>query len=92
MSNSKLVSYTKISPNKTAPRNHKIDTLTIHCYVGNVSVESMGEWFVQPSAQASANYGIGVDGRIGLFVEEKDRSWCSSNRANDNRTMTIECS
>lgn len=91
MSNSKLVSYTKISPNKTAPRNHKIDTLTIHCYVGNVSVESMGEWFSQQSAQASANYGIGVDGRIGLFVEEKDRSWCSSNRANDNRAITIEC-
>lgn len=91
MSNSKLVSYTRISPNKTAPRNHKIDTLTIHCYVGNVSVESMGEWFAQSSAQASANYGIGVDGRIGLFVEEKDRSWCSSSRANDNRAITIEC-
>ena len=91
MSNSKLVSYTRISPNKTAPRNHKIDTLTIHCYVGNVSVESMGEWFAQASAQASANYGIGVDGRVGLFVEEKDRSWCSSNRANDNRAITIEC-
>ena len=91
MSNSSLVSYTKISPNKTSPRNHAIDTITIHCYVGQASVESMGGWLGNPSAQASANYGIGVDGRIGLFVEEKDRSWCSSSSSNDNRAITIEC-
>ena len=91
MSNSSLVSYTKISPNKTSPRNHTIDTITIHCYVGQASVESMGGWLGNPSAQASANYGIGVDGRIGLFVEEKDRSWCSSSSSNDNRAITIEC-
>lgn len=91
MSNSPLVSYTKISPNRTSPRNHKIDTITIHCYVGQVSVESMGGWLCNPSAEASANYGIGVDGRIGMFVEEKDRSWCSSSASNDNRAITIEC-
>lgn len=91
MSNSPLVSYTKISPNRTSPRNHKIDTITIHCYVGQASVESMGGWLCNPSAKASANYGIGVDGRIGMFVEEKDRSWCSSSSSNDNRAITIEC-
>lgn len=91
MNNSPLVNYTKISPNKTSPRNHKIDTITIHCYVGQASVESMGDWFAQSSAQASCNYGIGSDGRIGLFVEECDRSWCSSNKANDHRAITIEC-
>lgn len=90
-SNSPLVNYTKISPNKNSPRNHKIDTITIHCYVGQVSVESMGSWFAQTSAQSSSNYGIGVDGKIGLFVPENDRSWCSSNSANDNRAITIEC-
>ena len=91
MSNSSLVSYTKISPNKTSPRNHAIDTITIHCYVGQASVESMGGWLCNPAAKASANYGIGVDGRIGMFVEEKDRSWCSSSSSNDNRAITIEC-
>lgn len=91
MSNSSLVSYTKISPNRTSPRNHAIDTITIHCYVGQVSVESMGSWFSHVSAEASSNYGIGVDGRVGMFVEEKDRSWCSSNRENDHRAITIEC-
>lgn len=90
MSNSPLVSYTKISPNKTSPRNHKIDTVTIHCVVGQCSVETLGNIFAPTSRQASANYGIGVDGRVGMYVEEKDRSWCSSNAANDHRAVTIE--
>lgn len=90
MSNSLLVSYTKISPNKSSPRNHKIDTVTIHCVVGQCSVETLGNVFAPTSRQASSNYGIGYDGRIGMYVEEKDRSWCSSNAANDNRAITIE--
>ena len=91
MSNSPLVSYTKISPNKTSPRRHKIDTITIHCVVGQLSVETLGNIFAKTSKRASCNYGIGADGRIGMYVEEKDRSWCSSNSANDNRAITIEC-
>lgn len=91
MSNSGLVTYTQISPNKSSPRNHKIDTITIHCVVGQASVESLGNLFANPSKQASSNYGIGYNGRIGMYVEEKDRSWCSSNRENDNRAITIEC-
>lgn len=90
MCNSQLVSYTKISPNKTSPRNHKIDTITIHCVVGQCAIETLGDIFSSPSRQASSNYGIGPDGRIGMYVEEKDRSWCSSNSANDNRAITIE--
>ena len=90
MSNSPLVNYTKISPNKTSPRNHVIDTVTIHCVVGQCSVEALGNIFAPTSKQASSNYGIGPDGRIGMYVEEKDRSWCSSNGANDNRAITIE--
>lgn len=90
MSNSPLVSYTKISPNRSSPRNHKIDTVTIHCVVGQCSVETLGNVFAPTSRQASSNYGVGVDGRIGMYVEEKDRSWCSSNAANDNRAITIE--
>lgn len=91
MSNSPLASYTDISPNKTSPRNHKIDTITIHCVVGQLTVEQLGEVFASPKAKASSNYGIGKDGRIGIYVEEKDRSWCSSNAANDHRAITIEC-
>lgn len=90
MSNSSLVQYTRISPNRTANRTHAIDTITIHCTVGQVSVETLGNIFAKPTARASSNYGIGFDGRIGMYVEEKDRSWCSSNAANDHRAITIE--
>lgn len=88
--NSPLVSYTKISPNRTSPRNHVIDTITIHCVVGQCSVETLGDIFAKESRQASSNYGIGSDGRIGMYVEEKDRSWCSSSASNDHRAITIE--
>lgn len=91
MSNSPLVNCTMISPNKNTPRDHTIDTITIHCIVGQLSAEGIGNCFTSPSVQASCNYGIGTDGRIVLCVEEKDRSWCSSNAANDNRAVTIEC-
>ena len=91
MSNSSLIDYTKISPNKTSPRNHAIDTITIHCVVGQCSVETLGNIFAPTSRKASSNYGIGPDGRIGMYVEEKDRSWCSSSSSNDNRAITIEC-
>lgn len=90
MSNSKLISYTKISPNSTNPRNRGIDTITIHHAAGNISIENMGELFADPARQASANYGIGSDGRIAMYVEEENRSWCSGSRENDNSAITIE--
>ena len=90
MSNSPLVTYTRISPNRTSPRNHSIDRITIHCVVGKVTVERLGEIFAPESRKASANYGIGKDGKIGMYAEEKDRSWCSSSRDNDHRAVTIE--
>lgn len=90
MSNSPLVDYTRISPNKNSPRNHKIDTITIHCVVGQCTVETLGNIFAPTSRQASSTYGVGTDGKIGMYVEEKDRSWCSSSAANDNRAVTIE--
>lgn len=95
MSNSSLVTYTKISPNKTSPRNHKIDTITIHCTAGNSTAQGILNLshFVTPNPSgASCNYAIGNDGSIGLGVEEKDRSWCTSNRENDHRAITIEVS
>lgn len=90
MGNSKMVSHTRISPNKTSPRNHKIDTITIHCIVGQLGVKTLGDIFAPASRKASSNYGVGTDGKIGMYVEEKDRSWCSSNAANDHRAVTIE--
>lgn len=90
MSNSKLVDYTRISPNKTSPRNHVIDTITIHCIVGQWTARQGCDYFATTDRECSANYVVGKDGSIGLSVEEKDRSWCSSSASNDNRAVTIE--
>lgn len=91
MSNSKLVSVTKLSPNHSGLRTHTIDRITPHCVVGQLSAESICNCFTSPSREASCNYGIGTDGRVALVVEEKNRSWCSSSNANDQRAITIEC-
>lgn len=89
MSNSKLASVTILSPNCNRPRNHKIDTITIHVMAGDMTVESCGNWF-KTNGKSSSNYGIGSDGRIGLYLDEADRSWCSSSPENDHRAITIE--
>lgn len=90
MSNSGLATYTLISPNKNSPRNHKIDTISIHCFVGQVTAKRGCEVFQPSGKQASCNYVVGYDGSIGLCVEEKDRSWCTSSPSNDHRAVTIE--
>ena len=89
--NSKLVVYKKLSPNHSGKRTHAIDRITPHCVVGQCTAEGLGSWFAKTSTQASSNYGIDKDGRVGLYVEEKNRSWCSSSNANDQRAVTIEC-
>lgn len=86
--NSPLVDYTQISPHRGNRNGHVIDTITIHCAAAQAAVETLGRLF--QAKQASANYGIGADGRVGMYVEEKDRSWCTSNNANDARAVTIE--
>ena len=90
MSDSKLVNYVRISPNRHHPRNHKIDTITIHHMAGNLTVEDCGRIFQNTKRAASSNYGIGTDGRIGLYVHEEDRAWTSGSPSNDHRAITFE--
>ena len=91
MSNSPLVEYTRLSPNNSGVRVSGIDRITPHCVVGQCKIEALGALFADAKYKASSNYGIDKDGRIGMFVEENRRSWCSSSSANDNRAVTIEC-
>lgn len=91
MSNSKLVNCTIYSPNHSGRRTHSIDTITPHCVVGQLTAASIGGCFSSLSRKASCNYGIGADGYVCLVVDECNRSWCSSNKANDQRAVTIEC-
>ncbi len=88
--NSSLVTYKNISKNKTSPRNHGIDTITIHCIVGQWTAKQGCDYFATTDRECSSNYIVGKDGSIGLSVEEKDRSWCSSSGSNDHRAITIE--
>lgn len=88
--NSPLVSYTRISPNIYGPRTQKIDTITPHVVVGHLSLETIGSMFARDSANASCNYAIDDNGRIGMCVEEKNISQCTSSKSNDARAITIE--
>lgn len=89
--NSSMVVYTKLSPNNSGQRTHSIDRISPHCVVGQCTAEGLGDWFYKSSTQASSNYGIDKNGRVGMYVEEKNRSWCTSSNANDQRAVTIEC-
>lgn len=90
MSNSPLVSYTRISPNRNSPRKQPIRKITLHHMAGSLSLEAFGALVAKPSRQMSANYAIDTDGNIGLFCPEADRSWCSSSPANDHQAITVE--
>ena len=88
--NSPLVTYTRLSTKHSGQRNHAIDTITIHCFVGQVTAKRGCDYFAETDRDCSANYVVGYDGTIGLCVEEKNRSWCSSSSSNDHRAITIE--
>ena len=90
MSNCPFVDFTQISPNRTSPRQDTVKKITIHHMAGTLSVEQCGAVFASPQRQASANYSVDADGRVGMYVEESDRAWTSSNAGNDNQAITIE--
>ena len=84
-----MVAYTKLSPNHSGQRTHSIDRITPHCVVGQCTAEGLGDWFAKSSTKASSNYGIDKDGRVGLYVEEKNRSWCSSYKVIINNVQKV---
>lgn len=83
--------YQNISKNQSGKRTHKIDRITPHCVVGQWTAKKIADYFASTTRHASCNYGIGVDGDVSISVPEDCRSWCSSNAANDQRAVTIEC-
>mgnify|MGYP002764148160 FL=1 len=89
MGNSKLASWKwSGKTDHYNVRDHKIDKITIHHMAGNATLANCCT-----SVQArggSCNYCIDSNGKVGVMVDEKYRSWCSSNRANDMRAVTIE--
>lgn len=98
MSNSPLATDVLLI-DKHSKRTHKIDTITIHCFVGQVTAKQGLEFFAKTLRKASANYVVGRDGSIGLCVDEKYRAWTTggslkangmTGAQNDHRAVTIE--
>lgn len=87
--NSYLVDVVVKSPNYST-RSGNITKITIHHMAGCLTAKDCGGCFSTTSRKASSNYGIGTDGKIGLYVDEKNRAWTSSNSTNDNMAVTIE--
>ena len=90
MSNSALVTYTKLSPFYYSREGTPITDITIHHMAGNLTVYQCGEVFQDLTREASANYGIDGEGRVGLYVEEKYASWANANKPSNQRSITIE--
>ncbi len=89
--NSPLADVVRLTRHHSGRRTHSIDRITPHCLVGQASVENLANYFYTTTRECSPNYGIGTEGKVALIVEEKNRSWCSSSNANDQRAVTIEC-
>ena len=93
MSQSPLVDYEAYTTaNCNVPRTEKISKITVHHAAGVMSVEGMKNIIHNPNREVSCNYAIGWDARVGGYIKEENRSWCSSSYWNDQRAVTIEVS
>ena len=69
---------------------YKVCKITPHHMAGKLTAKRCGELFQNPSRGASSNYGIGYNGEISCYVDEDNRAYTSSNKANDCQAITIE--
>ncbi len=62
------------SPNFTTGRkNYRPEAIVIHIMAGSLS--GTDEWFQNRASSVSAHYGIGKNGDIHQYVQEKDTAW-----------------
>lgn len=95
MSNSRLPTYVRLSPNVTKPRQGTIKGVAIHCTAGGKDLPASNfadlPRFVIPDRDngASCHYVVGGDGSIAQVCGEENRAWCTSNKI-DHQLVTIE--
>lgn len=95
MSNSRLPTYVRLSPNVTKPRQGTIKGVAIHCTAGGKDLPASNfadlPRFVIPDKKlgASCHYVVGGDGSIAQVCGEENRAWCTSNKI-DHQLVTIE--
>lgn len=95
MSNSSLATekYMAHSNNYSVGRSgRKIEKVTVHHMAGVLTAKQCGSIFQNGNRQASSNYGIGKNGEIALFVDEKNTSYADANWDSNCKSVTIECS
>jgi len=85
---SSLTDVTILNNHYSSRNGNKIDKITIHHMAGNLSAETCGNVF--KTREASTNYGIDSNGRVGCYVLEEYRAWSTANPANDRRAINIE--
>lgn len=98
---SSLVDITKITPNSNPRGNNRIERITPHCIVGQMSAVACANLKnFKAGGCASANYIIGKDGEVLLNVPEERRAWTSggtkkvngrTGAQNDYKAITFEC-
>lgn len=93
MSHSPLatISVPANSTNYTYGRpNGRITKITVHHMAGILSAERCGQIFQNPNRNGSSHYGIGLNGEIGVYVEEENTAWTDSNWDSNIHSVTIE--
>ena len=88
MSNSALITYQDTSNWYYNIREDTISRITVHHAASVMTLEQFSA-LIRSGSEVSWNYGIDNSGRIGLFVDEANRSWCSSSPENDHKAVTI---
>ena len=87
--NSALVTYTKLTKNKTVQSSKVVKKIIIHHMAAQWTAKQCCDYFVTTDRQVSSNYAIGYDGSIGLSVAEKDRAWTTGSNTVDKDAVTI---
>lgn len=72
----------KLCANFSSREGYKPEVIVVHISAG--SLTSMTNWFQTPNSQASAHYGVGKDGSVLQYVEEKNKAWHAGRVNNPN--------
>ena len=95
MSNSSLVNVKvpAYAGNYTKGRSgYKISMIAMHHMAGKLTAKQCGAIFQRKGRNGSANYGIGYNGEIGLYVDECNTAWANSNWVSNCKSVSIEVS
>lgn len=77
-----------VTTHSNGRKGKTVNAIVVHHNAGNLTLKQVQNVF--QNRKSSAHYDIDVNGNIAQYVDEKDRSWCTSGEDPDLRTITIE--